>query len=226
MALQSAPGVSRQVSSNQETVHPRLASLVAKHLASPGRRPVAAHSRAAYQQLACRLPQAPLVLDSFCGTGHSTAVLAERFPDHLVVGVDKSAHRLGKHPDGQPRENMLLLQADCEDIWQQLAFDGVRLAHHYLLYPNPWPKSKHLQRRVHGQASLPFILQLGGTITLRSNWQLYVEEFGLALHLAGTRGVVSRVGAQSPMSLFERKYRDSGHTLWQYRCTIAGNSAP
>ena len=79
---------------------------------------------------------------------------------------------------------MMLLRADCEDIWQQLALDGVQLARHYLLYPNPWPKAKHLQRRVHGQAVLPALLQLGGVITLRSNWQLYVEEFGLALHLA------------------------------------------
>jgi tRNA G46 methylase TrmB len=225
MTASPLDGVSRQVSSNQETVHPRLASLVMKHLASPARRPLAAHNRHAYEQLADRLP-AQLVLDSFCGTGHSTSLLADRFPDHLVVGVDKSANRLARHPGGPHQDNMLLLRADCEDIWQQLALDGIRLAHHYLLYPNPWPKSRHLQRRVHGQACLPYLLQLGGTITLRSNWQIYVEEFGLALHLAGIRGTVSTVAAREPMSLFEKKYRDSGHTLWQYRCEEVAFASP
>ncbi len=70
------------------------------------------------------------------------------------------------------------------------------------------------------------MLRLGGTITLRSNWQLYVEEFGLALHLAGLRGVVSTIEASEPMSLFERKYRDSGHVLWQYRCAAAAIPPP
>lgn len=218
---------SRQVSSNQQGVHPRLAALVKKHLDSPYRRPVAAHNRAAYDLLRARLQRqrAPLVMDWFCGTGASTLLLAHRFPDHLVVGVDKSAHRLARHcVDGSG--NTLLLQADCEDIWRQLVADGRLVDHHYLLYPNPWPKAKHLQRRVHGHGSLPLLLRLGGTITLRSNWQLYVEEFGLALHLAGRRGVVSTVGREEPMSPFERKYRDSGHTLWQYRSAKLDKPAP
>ena len=218
---------SRQVSSNQQHLHPRLSALVEKHLSSTFRRPVARHNREAYALLSQRLQQerVPLVLDSFCGTGHSTALLASRFPGHLVVGVDKSAHRLARHR-GNSGDNSLLLQADCEDIWQLLVADGLQLAHHYLLYPNPWPKAKHLQRRVHGHGSLPLLLQLGGTITLRSNWQLYVEEFGLALHLAGRRGVVSRVNDPEPMSLFERKYQESGHALWQYRTAKLKGSTP
>ena len=218
---------SRQVSSNQRHLHPRLPGLVQKHLDTTCERPIAHHNRVAYQRLADRLQQepAPLVLDSFCGTGHSSTVLARRFPDHLVVGVDKSAHRLARHPEDGV-DNTLLLQADCEDIWQLLANDGHHVAHHYLLYPNPWPKAKHLQRRVHGHASLPLLLQLEGAVTLRSNWQLYVEEFGVALHLAGRHGTVSRVGDEAPMTLFERKYRESGHTLWQYRAPQPHNSTP
>jgi len=88
--------------------------------------------------------------------------------------------------------------------------------YHYLLYPNPWPKSRHLQRRVHGSAAFPFLLQLGGNIELRSNWQLYVEEFGLAMHLAGRLGWVSLTCPQEPMTLFESKYQSSGHQLWAY----------
>ena len=86
---------------------------------------------------------------------------------------------------------------------------------------NPWPKAAHLQRRVHGHASFPLLLRLGGSLELRSNWQLYVEEFSCAMHLAGQRGRVATVSDSDPaISLFEQKYRDSGHLLWAYTTRI------
>ncbi|MDX1734707.1 MAG: SAM-dependent methyltransferase, partial [Halioglobus sp.] len=216
-------GASRQVSSNQSHLHPRLGRTVTRHLGSTYRAAIGDHNRAAYAQLRERLDACgrPLVLDSFCGTGHSTRALSARHGDCLLVGIDKSAARLAKHP-AQPTDGYLLLRADCEAIWQQLAADGIALAHHYILYPNPWPKSRHLQRRVHGHPAFRTLLALGGRLELRSNWQVYVEEFGVAMSLAGQVGVVSELCAPvQPLTLFERKYHDSGHPLWVYRCAIA-----
>lgn len=208
---------SRAVSSNQQQLHPGLARVVARHLAAPSRKPVAAHNREAFAllQKALGLESRPVVLDSFCGTGHSTALLARRYPDYLVVGIDKSAHRLQRHPN-EHSGNYLLLRADCEDIWRLLLAQRIQLEHHYILYPNPWPKSRHLQRRVHGHASFGDLLRLGGKLELRSNWQLYVEEFGLAMLLAGRTGSVSRLPEAPALTLFEEKYRSSGHALWRY----------
>ena len=209
---------SRPVSSNQVHLHPKLAMVVRRHLQKLHRAEVAAHNIQAYEALtkALSAQPRPLVLDSFCGTGHSTAALAARHPGHLVVGIDKSAQRLAKHPHSNS-DNYLLLQADCEDIWKLLVRAGLRADYHYMLYPNPWPKSGHLQRRIHGHASFPLLLQLGGTLELRSNWQLYVEEFGCAMHIAGQRGCVHRLPESGPdLSLFEQKYRRSGHALWSY----------
>jgi tRNA (guanine-N7-)-methyltransferase len=215
------PAQSRAVSSNQCGLHPRLCTVVNRHLHSSYRRPAAPHSVSAYRLLLARLAQdpRPLVLDSFCGTGQSTAILAGRHPGHLVVGIDKSGHRLGRHV-GAPADNYLLLQADCGDLWQLLLREGLTVDRHYLLYPNPWPKARHLQRRIHGHASFPWLLQLGGHIELRSNWQLYVEEFGVAMHLAGHPGVVARLPEAPAITLFEEKYRRSGHPLWCFRGRI------
>ena len=213
---------SRPVSSNQQHLHPKLAEVVRRHLQTTHRGEMAAHNIQAYGRLSAALSATPrpLVLDSFCGTGHSTAALAERHPDHLIVGIDKSARRLAKHPRSL-RDNYLLLQADCEDIWALLAGDGVRPDYHYMLYPNPWPKAAHLQRRIHGHPSFPLLLTLGGTLELRSNWQIYVEEFGCAMHLAGHRGRVLRVAdTGADLSLFEQKYRNSGHELWSYTASV------
>lgn len=223
---------SRQVVSNQKYLHPRLAEVVLRHLRAACGKPVAPHSAAAFERVLESLAAAPrpLVLDSFCGTGHSTARLAERHPRHLVVGVDKSARRLARHPEAVGTD-YLLLQADCEDIWQLLVTHGLSVDYHYLLYPNPWPKAAHLQRRVHGHASFPRLLQLAscadpGRIELRSNWQVYVEEFGIAMHLAGVPGRVARLPPGPALTLFERKYRDSGHELWCYSSTTRQLAGP
>tara|TARA_R110001592_G_scaffold363393_1_gene687262 strand:- start:109935 stop:110744 length:810 start_codon:yes stop_codon:yes gene_type:complete len=217
--------LSRQPTSNQEHLHPKLAATVRRHLQAPSRKPAASHNTVALELLLQELANRPrpLVLDSFCGTGHSTATLAQRHPGHLVVGIDKSGHRLAKQPADTP-ENTLLLQAECEGLWQLLAERNIAADYHYLLYPNPWPKAKHLQRRVHGCGGFFWLLQLGGRIELRSNWQAYVEEFGVAMHLAAHPGSVSRVMPVSPLSLFELKYMESGHELWAFTGAINGST--
>ncbi len=215
---------SRTVISNQTGIHPRLAATVRRHLDSPCREPAADYNIAAYETLVERLGEGewPLVLDSFCGTGQSTASLAERHPDHLIVGIDRSAARIARHvPAG--RDNYLILRAECEPLWKMMAEAGLRLRHHYILYPNPWPKSKHLQRRVHGHPGFVSLLELGGTLELRSNWQLYVEEFGLAMFLAGRHGRIARLPQEATaqdLSLFEKKYRLSGHELWSCKVEL------
>lgn len=187
-----------------------------RHATSPWRKPPRAADADALIRLRAALDahDGDVILDSFCGTGLSTAIIGKNHPDALVIGVDKSAHRLGKAMDTPG--NCLLLQAHCEAIWQELVAHGAPLASHYLLYPNPWPKPGHLGRRVHGHPAFPLLGRLGGRIAVRSNWQIYVEEFGVALHLLGHPSRIATVPADDPTTtLFERKYRASGHALWQ-----------
>jgi len=212
---------SKTVSSKQQATHPRLPELLARYRSSRWQEPLAPHNAQAIAQLDSLLSndQRPLVLDSFCGTGLSTQLLAARHRDCLVVGIDKSGHRLAK-TEGDAGQNYVLLRAECEPIWRHLAQNGRTLAAHYLLYPNPWPKPGHLQRRVHGHPAFSELISLGGNVEVRSNWQLYIEEFGLAMSISGHCGRVSRVDAGEPLTLFERKYRDSGHALWSFIANI------
>ena len=218
-------GNSPPVQSNQGGMHPRLDEIVSKHLNTQPRNVISEHNLRAYDQLRETLQnsQLPLILDSFCGTGMSTSILSSAFADHLVVGIDKSAHRLHKH-EANDCDNALLLRAECEPIWQMLARDGIRPDHHYLLYPNPWPKSQHLRRRIHGHPAFRYLVALGGTIELRSNWSIYVEEFNAAMRLAGCDGEIKRLPTDTaPISRFEKKLRASGHPLWRYR-TVTNSS--
>ncbi len=209
--------LSRQVSSNQPGLHPRLDKVVDRHLKHPWKKPVHPANVAAFRQVRDWVDQRdqPMVLDSGCGTGASTIRLAESMPDHSVIGVDKSAHRLARSPGPLP-PNARLIRAELGDFWCLAAESGWRLAAHWLLYPNPWPKSAHLKRRWHGHPAFPRLLMLGGNLVLRSNWRLYLEEFSRALVVAGRQpGVIMPVDGVEPLTPFESKYASSQHGLFE-----------
>lgn len=212
----------RPVHSNQTGPHEEVRGLLERHLNSDFKKPIQAHNQKAFDAIATVVEewQGPLVLDACCGVGESTAVLADRHPDALVIGVDKSAHRIDKHQSYQRSGNghkYYLVRADLIDFWRLAVAAGWQLHAHYILYPNPWPKAAHLARRWHGSPVWPDVVKLGGQLVMRSNWSLYLLEVAEALSLTGHRAQIERLPCQSltPMTPFERKYVESGQSLWQ-----------
>jgi len=220
---------SRQVVSSQPEIHPRLVSILDTHLACEWQGPMHRASTLAFRALeriiadAGRTAAAGLVLDSGCGTGESTRLMARAFPDCLVIGVDKSQARLartGATSFPYCEGNAIWLRADLATFWRLAQQAGWRLQHHFLLYPNPWPKPGQLRRRWHAHPVFPDLLRLGGRLELRCNWDIYAAEFALAANrLLGT-SVKPRPLAESVItSPFERKYRASGHPLYSVSVT-------
>ena len=202
---------------DQVAPHADLTDIVRRHQQNPWRKPCPAHTREAFEQFlqTYRRDPRPIVLDSFCGTGMSTAILAAQFPGAWVVGIDQSAHRLAKHQPTEQR-NYHLLRAEAEPFWCCLAEAGIRLHSHWLLYPNPWPKASQFKKRLHGHGAFPMLAQLGGALEMRTNWHLFAEEFALAADLIGLKGSIDMANATAPMTLFERKYQERGQTLWRF----------
>ncbi|MDN3378279.1 MULTISPECIES: SAM-dependent methyltransferase [unclassified Pseudoalteromonas] len=206
---------SRSIVSNQDGLHDKLDEIVNKHLTAQFKKPIAAHTQTAFDQVNEKVQAftGPLILDSCCGVGESTANLAKRHPDALVIGIDKSSHRLDKHEVEYKQTDSghyILVQADLNDFWRLAVAANWQPTHHYLLYPNPWPKAKHIQRRWHGAAIFPFIVKLGGRLEVRSNWDIYVKEFAHALYLAGQETQVELYESEEAITPFERKYWASG----------------
>jgi len=218
-------GNSRFISSAQDGPHRDLEALVRRHMAHPFRKPVADYNREAFAAALAAWEQfgrsAPLILDAGCGVGWSTLNIAQQFPDHFVFGVDQSVDRLSR---GKPMEmpaNAVLIRADLVDFWRLLAENGIRLARHYNLYPNPWPKIGHLARRWQGHAVFPVWKALGGVLECRSNWHIYIEEMALALGwLSGQPVAAEAYATEAPMTPFEKKYLASGHQLWRCRVDL------
>jgi tRNA (guanine-N7-)-methyltransferase len=216
-------GDSRVIITNQPGIHENLEEIVEKHLTHRSQKPYQVHTEQAFAEMDAlvKAHQGDVILDSCCGVGQSTRILAKQNPQALVIGVDKSAHRINRnvdeilHDDGAKIDNYYLVRADLNDFYRLVEQASWPVKKHYILYPNPWPKSKHVQRRWHGSAVFPQIINIGEQIILRSNWRLYLEEFQFAADIAGVLGNISEMTNDEPLTPFEAKYKASGQRCWQ-----------
>jgi tRNA G46 methylase TrmB len=100
-------------------------------------------------------------------------------------------------------------------VWN-LLFEAQVMCEHYLLYPNPWPKKKHLKRRWYAHPIFPRLLATSKSITMRTNWRIYALEFSIALSLYGVAHSMRRFEVSGDcLTLFELKYSESGHELYE-----------
>ena len=112
------------------------------------------------------------------------------------------------------------------------------IEHHYILYPNPYPKKNRLKKRFYAHPSFPLILALGGEkIVVRSNWKGYLSEFADSVAYANeyyeeagsidatniarpyaeaaVKGPGERIDKSLAYTLFEKKYDDVGENTFE-----------
>ncbi len=223
MNTSCSSSISKTVESNQNDVHQDLVKTVLKYCENPFLRPVADHTRKAFDEANtfCARFSNPVILDSGCGTGESTAVLARRFEGHPVIGLDKSLQRLSKAEKAAFPSNAILFRAELLDFWKLALDANWNVAYHALYYPNPWPKQAQLGRRFHAHPIFPALIKLCPHLELRTNWEIYAREFVIASTLVMPRLGFSLVpqlemwAPKVPETAFERKYLASGHSLWR-----------
>ena len=149
LILMQAANHSRTVRSSQAGIHPRLGRLLDRYRGREWAEPLHPPSCRAFDALqgARRDEKRGRILDSGCGTGASTSLLARLHPEALVIGVDRSADRLSRLGTGEfphRERNAVWLRAELATFWRLAVQAGWRLQRHYLLYPNPWPKPGQL----------------------------------------------------------------------------------
>lgn len=136
-----------------------------------------------------------IAIDSGCGTGLSTRLLADILPHTTrIIGLDRSAVRLSKGinyhhrhyrhqhtvlDDGNERNqrNAEIVRADMEHFWRLAVHNSwAKLTQYqFFFYPNPYPL--HLKRRIYGRPSFPYVVSLGGRVEVRASWAAYLEDF-------------------------------------------------
>lgn len=133
-------------------------------------------------------PSCPVELDMGCGKGGFALQLARRYPERLVLGSDVMLGRLRKiarkaKPAALP--NLELLRANNRDLAAfQIRPSSIDRIH--LLCPDPWPKSRHRNKRL---VTCDFLMRLtriikpGGVLHLATDHGPYFEEWTRMLAL-------------------------------------------
>ena len=209
------------VSSKQDGIHPHLEKSVQRHLQTTWAQPFHTPTLETFHQLKREdvfTAGLRFILDSGCGTGNSTRRLAEKFPQHIVIGADRSRSRLAKSGVSSNlyrHGNLVLIRAELATLWRLLLKDGHLPEKHFLLYPNPYPKPGHLLRRWHAHPVFPQLLSLGGEIEMRCNWEVYALEFARAVSLVtGVDTSAKKIQPDSGMTPFVRKYMEREQALF------------
>lgn len=214
-------GNSRSITTNQTGIHEKLDVLVKRYQHAENQRPVGDHTKQAFADMERWLADysGPLILDSCCGVGESTARLAAMYPDLRVVGLDKSAQRVEKHTNyAAENDNYRVIRADVNDFWRLLRASDWVVEKHYLLYPNPYPKSAQIQKRWYASAAMADLMALCPNVEVRSNWPLYLMEFAQASAHYGLASSLEEITGDDHFTPFERKYRRSGQVCWKLLC--------
>lgn len=172
---------------------------------------------------------APVVLEIGCGTGTSTAAMAEEEPHVNVVAVEvyrKGLAQLLGAVDREQITNIRLIRRDGLDVLEHMfgpeSLTGVRV-----FFPDPWPKSRHHKRRLLQPGTVALIadrLQRGGILHVATDHQGYAEQIA---EVGDAEPRLRRVppGASTPISVrrpttkYESKAQDAGSAvaelLWE-----------
>lgn len=124
---------------------------------------------------------APLVLEIGFGMGETTAALALAQPERDVVAVDVHTPGAGAllaalHAQGSTNVRVVLGDAVelLRDRFAEASLDEVRL-----FFPDPWPKTRHVKRRMVGPAFAALAasrLRPDGFLHVATDWRPYAEQ--------------------------------------------------
>jgi tRNA (guanine-N7-)-methyltransferase len=163
------------------------------------------------------------ILEIGFGMGEATAILAKDFPESAFLGVEVHRPGVGKLCGAleiNGSTNVRILHHDVIDVINnQLAdnsLDGV-----HIFFPDPWPKKRHIKRRLITPDFLRLIypkLKSGGFIHVATDWVPYADfvlkSFAQVPEYVG--GVVARP-TWRPITKFEGQGIDKNHRVTDMR---------
>ncbi|HRD27346.1 MAG TPA: tRNA (guanosine(46)-N7)-methyltransferase TrmB [Caulobacter sp.] len=113
------------------------------------------------------------------GGGEHMAGQAERSPDVLIIGVEPFLNGVAsavRHVDDRGLTNVRIHQGDAREVAARLP--DACLDRVFILFPDPWPKSRHHKRRIIQPefiVELARLLKPGGGLRFATDWADYAD---------------------------------------------------
>lgn len=158
---------------------------------------------------------APLQVDLGCGDGSFLCALAQQFPDKNFLGIERLTKRVEKvRRKAEMIDNLRVLGTDTLLAVRYLLPEN-SVETFYVLFPDPWPKRRHQQRRIFTGDFLDAIataLEQNGILRVATDqldYLRHIERLSRA-HSRFTAVPRLRDEAVLPSTKFERQFREQG----------------
>lgn len=161
---------------------------------------------------------APRLLDVGIGNGEATVAWAGAHPEADVVAVELHRPSIAATltaVDAAGLPNVRVAEVDVRTLLAQAAPGD--LDHVRILFPDPWPKRRHLARRLvdaRFTGAVADVLPPGGTLHVATDWEGYAAQV-VAVASADGRFTVEADAErpERPVTTYEALGRAAGRTI-------------
>jgi tRNA (guanine-N7-)-methyltransferase len=161
---------------------------------------------------------APVELEIGCGDGTFLVARAQQFPERNFLGLERLQGRIRtcckKAARAQlPNVRFLRIEAvyTCQYLLPAASIEMV-----HLLFPDPWPKSRHRRRRIvtpEFLATLRGLLEANGRFRIVTDQEKYFTKIRELVFEHGFREEES--GENFPLTTFEKHYVAAGMPIYR-----------
>ncbi len=171
----------------------------------------------------------PLHFEIGFGGGEHMAYRADMLPDHGFIGCEpylNGVAMLLPQLRDENLHNIRLHMGDALDVLRRIP-DG-SLSFVYLLHPDPWPKMRHIKRRMMNNGPVDMIaakLKPGGEFRFGTDHPIYLRHAMMVMQrhrdqfewlCNGPEDFLIRPSGW-PETRYEGKARRQGHEVWYFR---------
>jgi tRNA (guanine-N7-)-methyltransferase len=171
---------------------------------------------------------APLHVDVGVGDGVATRAWAEAEPDSDVLAVElhrPGVARLFSDLEAPGPGNVRVAMADACEVLDR--FEPAAIAHLRVLFPDPWPKRRHVKNRLVDRAfaaAAARAIRPGGVLHLATDWADYAEHMRTMVATqpcfapqpdgpAGPDGTWTSARPPRPTTAYEQRGLRAGRTI-------------
>ncbi len=168
---------------------------------------------------------APVVLEIGFGMGRSFVQMAKAAPECNFAGIEVHPPGVGaamKLAEEMEADNIKIIRHDAfEVLTSHLAPESIDILQ--IFFPDPWPKKRHVKRRLINDAFIDLIrplLKHGGCVRMATDWEDYaVQMLDCFTRAEGfvnadpNGGYIPRP-AWRPVTKFEQRGERLGHGVW------------